>query len=100
MSDFKITKVYKFILDNMSNPAFAGCVERGRLDRAYQLAISNDPLTKYGTTWEECKCKDAEFHETLICKHRLAFMLRNNNGKIQAMAFLEESLIGTKEGSI
>jgi len=71
-----IREAYKLMLNSIDDPALEG-VEIGRLNKAFALALSSDPLTKYKTTVEICECPDQGYRMRFICKHRLALMLRN-----------------------
>jgi len=74
LADIRFT--YGYILSELNLRELEG-VERGRLDKALTLAISDDPLTKYKTCWETCECADQGYRMSYICKHRLALMLRH-----------------------
>ena len=53
-----------------------GAIDPRRLNRALGLALRKEPASGYHTTLRSCDCRDAEIHPRVICKHRLALMLK------------------------
>ena len=51
-------------------------LESGRVDRAYQLVLSEgfcEKMKQYQTTMNNCLCPDFQLR-TSLCKHRIAFV--------------------------
>jgi len=66
-------KAIKYMYDHLKD---VRGVELKRLDKAVSLAESGttgDPA--YRTEFDHCYCPDAMVRRSVICKHRLAYML-------------------------
>ena len=75
---------YTYLVEQLALPELEG-VDRGRLDRALELALSSDPLTKYKTCWGTCECPDQGYRMRYICKHRLAYMMRRRSRTVMIL---------------
>lgn len=87
-SDIRFT--FDYLVKQLGDRELDG-VEIGRLQKALPIALSDDPLKKYKTTWTTCECPDQGYRMRFICKHRLALMLRNRPTVVQ-IVWMGESL--------
>lgn len=65
-------------------------VEQSRLRKALSLAMRKVAEDKYFTTLMSCTCPDQSHRSQVICKHRIAYMMRHPSET--AVALFEDKL--------